>query len=92
MAPKDLKAPGPRPAGEAPRPTAGAPARTGGAGTVPSPRTGPPEPPRHYGNGALRDGPGYQQEIDRELAPRGLDRAEHDRLRRTPTNDLNYDN
>ncbi|MDR3031747.1 MAG: hypothetical protein LBV78_01300, partial [Kitasatospora sp.] len=78
VAPKDLEAAGPRLAGEAP-------------GTVPAPRTGTgrgPLEPEHYGNGALRDGPGYQQEIDRELAPRGLDRAEHDRLRLTPTNDL----
>ncbi|MGW4813984.1 hypothetical protein ACWEPB_20405 [Kitasatospora cineracea] len=84
VAPKDLKAAGPRPAG-------GAHGPAGGAGTVPPPRTGPghgPLEPEHYGNDALRDGPGYQQEIDRELAPRGLDRAEHDRLRLTPTNDL----
>ncbi|RKE18354.1 hypothetical protein [Streptomyces sp. TLI_171] len=41
-----------------------------------------------FGNSALRDGPNYQQEIDGQLGPRGLDRAEHDRLRLTPTNNL----
>ncbi|WP_037607341.1 hypothetical protein [Streptacidiphilus rugosus] len=41
-----------------------------------------------YGNSALRDGPGYQQEIDDQVGARGLDRAEHDRLRLSRTNEL----
>lgn len=42
----------------------------------------------HYGNDALRDGPNYQQEIDDQVRARGLDRAEHDKLRLTRTNEL----
>ncbi|MGW2486283.1 hypothetical protein ACWCV9_03550 [Streptomyces sp. NPDC001606] len=41
-----------------------------------------------YDNAALRDGPGYQKEIDDQLAARGLDRSEHDKLRLAPTNEL----
>ncbi|MET9619028.1 hypothetical protein [Kitasatospora indigofera] len=41
-----------------------------------------------YGNSVLRDGPNYQQEIDDQRDARGLDRAEHDKLRLTATNDL----
>ncbi|QKW18941.1 hypothetical protein HUT16_07580 [Kitasatospora sp. NA04385] len=83
-APKNLEAAGPRLASEES-------ALAGEAGTVPSPRTAPGSAPletEQYGNGALRDGPSYQQQIDEELAPRGLDRAEHDRLRLSPTNSL----
>jgi hypothetical protein len=41
-----------------------------------------------FGNDALRDSPNFNDEIDRQLNARGLDRAEHDRLRVTRTNDL----
>lgn len=41
-----------------------------------------------YDNSALRDGPGYQKEIDDQLGARGLDRSEHDKLRLTRTNEL----
>lgn len=37
---------------------------------------------------ALHDSPDFNTQIDQELNARGLDRAEHDRLRTTPTNDL----
>jgi hypothetical protein len=40
------------------------------------------------GRDALRDGPDFNTQIDQELNARGLDRAEHDRLRTSPTNDL----
>jgi len=46
-----------------------------------------PMTPR-LGRDALRDSPGFDTRIDQELSARGLDRAEHDRLRTTPTNDL----
>ncbi|GAA3050851.1 hypothetical protein GCM10020000_34850 [Streptomyces olivoverticillatus] len=41
-----------------------------------------------YGNDALRDGRYYQKELDDQLAARGLDPSEHDKLRLSPTNDL----
>ncbi|MEV6668671.1 hypothetical protein [Streptomyces sp. NPDC051162] len=41
-----------------------------------------------YGNDALRDGPGYQEEIDDQLGARGLDHSEHDKFRLTRTNEL----
>ncbi|MEV4506410.1 hypothetical protein [Streptomyces klenkii] len=58
-----------------------------------------PEPPvdavgsvdeaqERYSNDALRDGPGYQEEIDDQLGARGLDRSEHDKLRLSRTNEL----
>ncbi|MFC1419149.1 hypothetical protein [Streptacidiphilus cavernicola] len=40
------------------------------------------------GRDALRDSPDFNTQIDQELNARGLDRAEHDRLRTSPTNDL----
>ena len=46
-----------------------------------------PGTPR-LGRDALRDSPDFDTQIDQELNARGLDRAEHDRLRTTPTNDL----
>ncbi len=46
----------------------------------------PPTP--RLGRDALRDSPDFDAQIDQELNARGLDRAEHDRLRTTPTNDL----
>lgn len=42
----------------------------------------------HLGRDALHDSPDFNTQIDQELNARGLDRAEHDRLRTTPTNDL----
>ncbi|CAM5449865.1 hypothetical protein SABIM44S_02372 [Streptomyces abikoensis] len=41
-----------------------------------------------YDNKALRDGPHYQEELDDQLAARGLDRSEHDKLRLSRTNEL----
>ncbi|QSY51893.1 hypothetical protein J3S04_14280 [Streptomyces griseocarneus] len=41
-----------------------------------------------YGNGALRDGRHYQEELDDQLAEGGLDPSEHDKLRLSRTNDL----
>jgi len=40
------------------------------------------------GRDALHDSPDFNTQIDQELNARGLNRAEHDRLRTTPTNDL----
>jgi hypothetical protein len=45
------------------------------------------EAPR-LGRDALHDSPDFNTQIDQELNARGLDRAEHDRLRTTPTNNL----
>ncbi|MEY9871136.1 hypothetical protein ABH931_000601 [Streptacidiphilus sp. MAP12-33] len=41
-----------------------------------------------FGNDALRDGPNADQEIDKALEGTGMSRAEYDRLRLSPTNDL----
>ncbi|PSJ29893.1 hypothetical protein B7P34_05150 [Streptosporangium nondiastaticum] len=41
-----------------------------------------------YDNQALRDGPHYQEELDNQLAARGLDASEHDKLRLSRTNEL----
>ncbi|MFF4220879.1 hypothetical protein [Streptomyces nondiastaticus] len=41
-----------------------------------------------YDNKALRDGPHYQDELDDQLAARGLDASEHDKLRLSRTNEL----
>ena len=41
-----------------------------------------------FDNEALRDGKNYNDQIDDELDARGLDRAEHDQLRTSRTNDL----
>ncbi|MGK5731567.1 hypothetical protein [Streptomyces sp. URMC 124] len=41
-----------------------------------------------YGNDALRDGPHYQEELDDQLAARGLDHSEHDKLRLSRTDKL----
>ncbi|WP_441248851.1 hypothetical protein [Kitasatospora sp. McL0602] len=73
------------PAGEAQAIEATGP-RTAGEGVTLPGADGEVRPA--FGNSALRDGPSYQQEIDDQLGARGLDRAEHDRLRTSPTNDL----
>lgn len=41
-----------------------------------------------FGNAALKDSPNYNDQIDKALDGTGISRAEYDRLRLTPTNDL----
>jgi hypothetical protein len=53
----------------------------------PAPAAFDPAAPQ-LGRDALRDTPDFNTRIDQELNARGLDRAEHDRLRTSPTNDL----
>ncbi|SEM13387.1 hypothetical protein [Streptacidiphilus jiangxiensis] len=58
-------------------------ALTGGDTPAPSDVAAP-----RFGNDALRDGPNADQEIDQALEGTGMSRAEYDRLRLSPTNDL----
>ncbi|UQX04548.1 hypothetical protein [Streptomyces sp. RerS4] len=87
----------PRSADEAPEPTApiDAPEPTAAEAQDPAAPTENeadaaegPGGAEQYDNSALRDGPSYHEEIDDQLAARGLDRSEHDKLRLTRTNDL----
>ncbi|MHA6760027.1 hypothetical protein [Streptacidiphilus sp. PAMC 29251] len=79
-----------------PKPSAGAPGESAAQGpsriaraldTGPTPAELDAAAPR-LGRDALNDGPDFNTQIDQELNARGLDRAEHDRLRTSPTNDL----
>ncbi|MBS2967100.1 hypothetical protein KGA66_28970 [Actinocrinis puniceicyclus] len=44
------------------------------------------EPEGEFSRSALHDRPSFDEELQKELDARGLSRAEHDRLRTTPTN------
>lgn len=73
-----------------PKPTA-APAEAAVPGTSRIARaldSGPAPVVPRLGRDALHDSPDFNTQIDHELNARGLDRAEHDRLRTTPTNEL----
>jgi hypothetical protein len=84
-----------------PKPSDGVPGEPAGPGTsrisqaldpgpdpvVSDPAVFDPAAPQ-LGRDALHDSPDFNTQIDQELNARGLDRAEHDRLRTTPTNDL----
>jgi len=87
--PKDEPLTDPKPSSGGPgEPAAPGPSRIARAldsGTTPAELDG--AAPR-LGRDALHDSPDFNTQIDQELNARGLDRAEHDRLRTTPTNDL----
>ncbi|MFC1409687.1 hypothetical protein ACEZCY_25940 [Streptacidiphilus sp. N1-12] len=82
----------------APKPSAGVPGEAAVPGASPSRITqaldAGPSPATldaaapQLGRDALHDGEDFNTQIDQELNARGLDRAEHDRLRTSPTNDL----
>jgi hypothetical protein len=50
-----------------------------------------PDATPQFDNNALSKGKNFNQQIDDELNARGLDRAEHDQLRTSKTNDLSDD-